>query len=268
MDYSLPGSSVHGIFQARTLEWIAIPFSRRIFPIQESNPGLLHCRQSLPLSHQGSPPNCVSAVDNSALRRPFFTLCQTLLHHTTSTKNSIRSFSEHVKFIGVQYTIIWFYRNSWKYILQIFHSELQISSPDLFWGQQLTRQRTQKMTEWHEQYISKGKTEKQSTPTLPLIASGPHKGRSHLMSFSAAMASTLTIKWLTDLYHHASTLSWILDSISNCLHHIFYIYILLIAHQNIFSSIYYNLISQVFPLLGSLFMVFPSIQSLKFSSVP
>ena len=28
MDCSLPGSSVHGIFQARMLEWIAIPFSR------------------------------------------------------------------------------------------------------------------------------------------------------------------------------------------------------------------------------------------------
>ena len=28
MDYSLPGSSVHGIFQARILEWVAISFSR------------------------------------------------------------------------------------------------------------------------------------------------------------------------------------------------------------------------------------------------
>ena len=28
MEYSLPGSSVHGIFQARVLEWIAISFSR------------------------------------------------------------------------------------------------------------------------------------------------------------------------------------------------------------------------------------------------
>ena len=28
MDYSLSGSSVHGIFQARVLEWIAISFSR------------------------------------------------------------------------------------------------------------------------------------------------------------------------------------------------------------------------------------------------
>ena len=28
MDYSLPGFSVHGIFQARVLEWDAISFSR------------------------------------------------------------------------------------------------------------------------------------------------------------------------------------------------------------------------------------------------
>ena len=27
MDYSLPGSSVHGIFQARVLEWGAVAFS-------------------------------------------------------------------------------------------------------------------------------------------------------------------------------------------------------------------------------------------------
>ena len=27
MDYSLPGFSVHGILQARTLEWVAISFS-------------------------------------------------------------------------------------------------------------------------------------------------------------------------------------------------------------------------------------------------
>ena len=29
MDCSLPGSSVHGIFQARVLEWVAIAFSAR-----------------------------------------------------------------------------------------------------------------------------------------------------------------------------------------------------------------------------------------------
>ena len=55
MDCSLPGSSIHGIFQARTLEWVAISFSRRSSLTQGLNPGLPHCRQMLyHLSHQGS----------------------------------------------------------------------------------------------------------------------------------------------------------------------------------------------------------------------
>ena len=28
MDCSLPGSTVHGVLQARILEWVAVPFSR------------------------------------------------------------------------------------------------------------------------------------------------------------------------------------------------------------------------------------------------
>ena len=87
MDCSLPGFSVHGIFQARVLEWVATSFSRGsswprdqtqvsciasrhftlwatreapkntgvgshsllqgIFPTLESNLGLLHCKQIL-----------------------------------------------------------------------------------------------------------------------------------------------------------------------------------------------------------------------------
>ena len=102
IDSSPPGSTVPGILQARTLEWVAISFSNAwkwkvkvkslslvqllatpwtaahqapqsmgfsrqeywsgchcllqgIFPTQESNPGLPHCRQTLyRLSHQGS----------------------------------------------------------------------------------------------------------------------------------------------------------------------------------------------------------------------
>jgi len=57
MDCSLPGSSVRGISQARILEWVAIPFSKGIFPTQGTNPHLLHWPAgSLPLSHRGSPP--------------------------------------------------------------------------------------------------------------------------------------------------------------------------------------------------------------------
>ena len=55
MDCSLSGSSVHGILQARVLEWVAISFSREMFLIQKLNPDLLHCRQiHYHLSHQGS----------------------------------------------------------------------------------------------------------------------------------------------------------------------------------------------------------------------
>ena len=35
MEYSLPGSSVHGIFQARILEWVAISFFRRSFWLRD-----------------------------------------------------------------------------------------------------------------------------------------------------------------------------------------------------------------------------------------
>ena len=54
MDCSPPGSTIHGILQARMLEWVS--FFQGIFLTQESNPGLLHCRLILYcLSHQGSP---------------------------------------------------------------------------------------------------------------------------------------------------------------------------------------------------------------------
>ena len=37
MDFSLPGSSIHGIFQARVLEWGAIAFSVKLIrPFQKS----------------------------------------------------------------------------------------------------------------------------------------------------------------------------------------------------------------------------------------
>ena len=56
MDCSLPVSSVHGISQAKILEWVVIPLLQGIFLTQELNLGLLHCRQILYcLSHQEGP---------------------------------------------------------------------------------------------------------------------------------------------------------------------------------------------------------------------
>ena len=69
VDCSSWSSSVHGILQARTLEWVLCPWDppgkntgvgchfllQGIFPIQESNLSLLHCRQILYwLSYEGS----------------------------------------------------------------------------------------------------------------------------------------------------------------------------------------------------------------------
>ena len=44
---SLPGSSVHGMLQARITGVGSHSLLWRIFPTQRSNPGLLHCRQIL-----------------------------------------------------------------------------------------------------------------------------------------------------------------------------------------------------------------------------
>ena len=56
---SPPGSSVHGILQARILEWVATSPLQGIFPTQGSNPHLLHVLHweayASPLCHLGSP---------------------------------------------------------------------------------------------------------------------------------------------------------------------------------------------------------------------
>ena len=47
MDSSPPGSSVHGIFQARILEWVAIFLLLGIFQTQGLNLHLLHWQEIL-----------------------------------------------------------------------------------------------------------------------------------------------------------------------------------------------------------------------------
>ena len=72
MDCSLPGFSVHGIFQAKRTGAGCHFLLQGIFPIQESSPGLLHCRQTLyPLS-QWAPnvswPDCPHALKSQVFR--------------------------------------------------------------------------------------------------------------------------------------------------------------------------------------------------------
>ena len=58
MDWSPPGSSVCGIFQARILEWVAVAFSRESSQPrnQTGSPALQHCRQTLPSEPPGKIP--------------------------------------------------------------------------------------------------------------------------------------------------------------------------------------------------------------------
>ena len=47
MDHSIPCSSVHGILQARILEWVAISFSRKSYPYRDWTPISCISRQVL-----------------------------------------------------------------------------------------------------------------------------------------------------------------------------------------------------------------------------
>ena len=59
MDYGLAGSSVHGILQARILEWVASPFTRgfvpRIEPVLQAD--------SLPSEPPGTPLNSHTSLN-------------------------------------------------------------------------------------------------------------------------------------------------------------------------------------------------------------
>ena len=75
MNCSLPGFSVHGIFQARILEQVATSYSRGIFPTQGSNPcilPLLHWQvDSLPLALHAKPFNTIYV----SLYKSFLYMC-------------------------------------------------------------------------------------------------------------------------------------------------------------------------------------------------
>ena len=98
--HSLPGSSVHGILQARILEWVAIPFFRGSSQSRE----ILYHR-----SHQGSLDFKVYTYPNQILINLLF------LKHGCLYKNSSTETLEPECFLNVgdHYSLIyaWFIRN-------------------------------------------------------------------------------------------------------------------------------------------------------------
>ena len=55
MDCSPPGSSIHGVFQARIMEWVAISYSRGSSQPRDRLLCLLHCQVDSLLHHLESP---------------------------------------------------------------------------------------------------------------------------------------------------------------------------------------------------------------------
>ena len=98
MDCSPPGSSVHGILQARILAWVAMPFSRRSSrPRDQTHVSCLLHRQavSLPLVPPGNPcskhnymnffqEDSISSVQFSSAAQPCLTLCNPMNRSTPS----------------------------------------------------------------------------------------------------------------------------------------------------------------------------------------
>ena len=76
MDYT-----VHGILQARIVEWVAFPFSRGSSQTQGLNSGLQYCRQILyQLSYQGSPHGCKLWYNWPRFSKTKISFCRHSLH--------------------------------------------------------------------------------------------------------------------------------------------------------------------------------------------
>ena len=101
MDCSPPGSSVHGILQARLLEWVTLPCSRDlpdpgIEPEYPVTPALQV--DSLPLNHRGSSPKFLLPVKPPWLTQINFPLSLIrLLRHIEDPP--LRKFSWKEKYI-------------------------------------------------------------------------------------------------------------------------------------------------------------------------
>ena len=86
MDYSLSGSSTHGILQARILEWVAISFSRGSSRPRDRTQVSSIAGRFFTLSHQGSPPTL------------FWNICLPNLCYTTCTSRvGTRPFNNWLK---------------------------------------------------------------------------------------------------------------------------------------------------------------------------
>ena len=102
MDCSPPGSSAHGVLQARILEWVAFP-SPRDFPEQGSNPGLPHCSEILyHLSHQRSPHHHSYLNNNLQLGLFYFSFSYTIINYALHYEINIICYHDFTLYLDFQ----------------------------------------------------------------------------------------------------------------------------------------------------------------------
>ena len=95
MGYSLPGSTAHGILQARILEWVAMPFSMGSYWPRNWIQVSPHYKQILyHLSYQGSPYMCMCVY------------IYTHTHHIFFMHSSVGHFGCFCIFLTVNNTIV------------------------------------------------------------------------------------------------------------------------------------------------------------------
>ena len=138
MDCSPPGSSVHGILQARILGGHCLSLLQGIVLTQGSNPGLLRCGQILyQLSHKGSPKafvvNQIWAA-HSFLSLPEFCLQLFLFIHSYKASHLLRvpltcSSHFHPQFIDSSVLSLGHTSSSISYMVYLkYHLLLEVSS--------------------------------------------------------------------------------------------------------------------------------------------
>ena len=128
MDCSLPGSSVHGIFQARILEWVAISCSRESSQLSDQttslvSPALAGGFKKKSFMPPEKPTAIIYPLNQEITTAPHsgFGSCATCMHHLESNSKSPITFSCNTSLIF--FTRVQFLSHSLTFMTLIFFKD-------------------------------------------------------------------------------------------------------------------------------------------------
>ena len=111
MDYSLLGSSVHGIFQARVLEWVAIAFSRESSQPTDQTQVSLIVGRGFTIWLNGLNPS------------KYFQICELMLTFKKESWSSLKDDRRSISYLGN-----WDMEKNWVFILSFSYEQLLLFS--------------------------------------------------------------------------------------------------------------------------------------------